>query len=1122
MNDVYDLLKELKKLEARIYTLNGKIKLDIKAGLLTDEISEKIKYYREDILALLGEVSKEEFTHIEKINEQVSYPISDAQRRLWILSQFEKGSVAYNMPNSVYLNQDIDIDCFKRAVDSTIERHESLRTLFKEDNTGEVRQWILKREDLNFKIEYRDFRKEKDKDKKVKEYIVEEQYKIFDLVNGPLLKASLLQVEDKAYIFYYNMHHIICDGWSMEILTRDLFSYYEAYKNGEKPLLKELRIQYKDYSAWQLAQLKDESFKKHKAFWLENLNGKLPLLTLPGLKPRPIVKTNNGHGLSTYIDDVTGAKLKKYSQENGGSLFMGLLAVWNILLYRYTSQTCIIIGTPVAGREHADLEDQIGFYINTLALRNELSPEDSFHDFYKTVKDNTLKSFSHQIYPFDRLVDDLNLQGDTSRNAIFDLLLALQNNGETAADKIKLGKEELNHISDLGYIPTTFDLRINVQEFGDYLSMEMVYNPDVYEREMVEGLMRHYKQLLNALLENPEEKISQIDYLSSEEQQELLVTFNTTLIAHPKNKTVIELFGEQVAKNPANAALVFAERKLSYSELDESSNKLARYLKEKYSIGAEDLVGIQLQKSDWLVISILAVLKAGGAYVPIDPEYPSLRKEYIVKDASLKLMITEADFIHDIDYYEGEVFAIDIELGGLNCSSESLNETPLPNHLVYTIYTSGSTGQPKGVMVEHAALANLCFWHKNRFSVSEKDRATLYAGQAFDASVWELFPYLISGACLYIIPQKMRLDSVELNSYFETNHITIAFLPTPVATQFMEVENKSLRYLLTGGEKLNYFQKKNYRLVNNYGPTESTVVTTSVEIGHQYSNIPIGQPIDNIQVYIINEKTQLQPKGVSGEICISGAGLARGYLNQEALTKEKFIRNPFKEGEYFYKTGDLGKWLSDGTIAITGRRDDQVKVRGHRIEPGEIEQTLLKHEHIKEAVVLARENRSNEKELVVYFSAKSELDQLHLKEYLRQMLPEYMVPAFYLQLEVLPLTANGKIDRRSLSEENSGMKNEVPYVAPRNEIEKKLLKIWVEVLKQDNIGVKHDFFALGGHSLKIIKVINQVNKQFGLKYDLKGVYGEPTIEAMALRIKTDIWFLESKIENENDYNEVKI
>ncbi|WP_242674839.1 non-ribosomal peptide synthetase, partial [Niastella populi] len=715
--------------------------------------------------ALIASSTREAFVQIEKVTYQVSYAISDGQRRLWVLSQFEGGSAAYNIPGSIYLNQDIDIENFRRAIDATIERHEILRTVFREDESGEMRQWILERKDLGFSIDYHDFRKEAEGKEKAEAYIAADSYRAFDLAKGPLLRAALLQVTEAEYVFYFNMHHIISDGWSMEVLSKDVFKYYEAYKAGKEPGLDELRIQYKDYSAWQLVQLNGESFKAHRAYWLGKLSGELPRLDLPGAKQRPRAKTYNGHSLATYLDKASTAKLKRYTQENGGSLFMGLLATWNVLMYRYTSQRDLIIGTPVAGREHADLEDQIGFYLNTLALRNEVNPEESFDRFYQAVKEETLKSYNHQVYPFDRLVEELDLQRDTSRSAVFDVMLILQNNGERI-EGVELSEEALNQILDQGYSTSKFDIEIAAREIGDYLSLNVVFNPDVYEKAIIEGLIRHYKQLLTALLETPEEKISQINYLSEEERHKLLVTHNDTAVVYPKDKTIVDLFEEQVSRTPDHIAVVFEDRELTYQELNERSNQLAHYLRDNYDIKPDNLIGIRQERSEWMMVSILGVLKSGGAYVPIDPEYPQERIAYIEEDTNCKVSLDEAELSR---FKENQK----------RYSGEPVTTTAKEDHLAYVIYTSGSTGKPKGVMVEHGGLVNRMRWMKRDLKVTEADVFLQKTPVTFDVSVWELFLPLIGGSKLVFAKPDGHKDPVYLDRILATQKISILhFVPS--------------------------------------------------------------------------------------------------------------------------------------------------------------------------------------------------------------------------------------------------------------------------------------------------------------------------------------------------------
>ncbi|WP_202704489.1 condensation domain-containing protein, partial [Flavobacterium sp. UGB4466] len=813
---------------------------------------------------LIASSKREEFVPIEKSILQASYPISNAQRRVWVLSQFEGGSTAYNMPGSLYLKEGIEIENFKRAIETTIDRHEILRTVFREDESGEIRQWVLEKGDLNFSIDYQDFRKEADKQEKAEAYIAADSYRVFDLAKGPLLRAALLQVEEGEYWFYFNIHHIISDGWSMEILTKDIFKYYEAYRAGKEPDLKELRIQYKDYSAWQLAQLDQESFKAHREYWLDNLSGELPLLDLPGVKQRPQVKSFNGHGLATYLDKATTAKLKGYVQENGGSLFMGLLASWNVLMYRYTAQQDIIIGTLVAGRDHADLEDQIGFYVNTLALKNEINPQESFDHFYQSVKEHTLKSYNHQMYPFDQLVEGLGLQRDTGRSPIFDISITYHNITENEDLRI-LDDTVINQVSDNGLLKVKNDIELHFGEVGDYIYFNLIYNVDVYEREMIERLMEHFKHLLNSILSCPEEKISKIDYVLVEEKHKLLFTFNDTVVSYPKDKTIVDLFEEQVAKTPDNIAVVFEDIEFTYKELSERSNQLAHYLRIHYNIQSDDLIVIQLERSEWMIVSILGILKAGGAYVPIDSEYPQERIDYIKEDTHYKVCLDEQELSK-------------FKESRKSYSKALMMTTTKENHLAYVIYTSGSTGNPKGVMVEHASLANYLTWGQSEYSnASLPLNFGLFTSMSFDLTVTSIYLPLISGGVLTIFSNTSDVSSI-IKEYFESEISCIKLTPAHISLlgQF-ELNSSKVQLAIVGGEKLEDSHVQILRslnpsisIYNEYGPTESTVGCTIKEIGFEKESILIGCPIANTQIYILNEKEELQAIGVVGEICIGG------------------------------------------------------------------------------------------------------------------------------------------------------------------------------------------------------------------------------------------------------------
>jgi amino acid adenylation domain-containing protein len=1055
---------------------------------------------------LINISTKEEFVQIETITPQSNYALSDAQRRLWIVSQSGNASVAYNMPGSIDLTGVYNIENFRKAIHETIDRHESLRTVFRKDESGEIRQWVLDREDLGFEIKYKDFGDDRNGYHKAAAFIGEDSFIPFDLEKGPLLRASLLKVKEGKYVFYFNMHHIICDGWSLSVLAKDVFTYYDAFNENREPALSPLKIQYKDYSAWQLALLGEEVFQKHKEYWIKSLQGELPSLDLPGTKLRPKVKTNNGRALQAYINGNLTGKLKEYSEENGGSLYMGMLAGWNILMYHYTNQKDIIIGTSVAGRSHADLEDQIGFYSNTLALRNHIETEESFQHFFRRIIDTTLKSLSHQMYPFIRLVEDLNFRSDPSRNAIFDVMLFLQNNGERV-NRQELKVEEIDAITDIGYRASKFDINIALQEINDCVSLDVTFNPDVYDRGMVEGLIKHYKQLLNALLENPGEKISQIEYLSDKEKNDLLQFNNIEEIHNPGNKTIVDLFDEQVSKTPDNTALVFRDKKLTYTELDILSNQLAHYLVENYEIRPDDLIGVMLNRSEWSIVSILGILKAGAAYVPIDPQDPSSRKDFIISDASLKVLITEVNLIHDIGYYDGNTFAIDVEFDPDSYAADRLPVVSAPDNLAYVIYTSGSTGQPKGAMITARAVVDYFFGVLNKTNISECKSFGLVSTISADLGNTVIFTSLLIGAALHVIAKE---DIINVNKIREFNLDCIKMTPSHwKAWQTEERFFTPNKCLILGGEPfsediLNYVRLSNgnCEVYNHYGPTETTIgkLIKRVDKNQDAARVTLGRPIGNNKVYVLNPDQRLCSIGLPGEICISGVGLARGYLNQEELSGVKFVDNPFNAGEKLYKTGDLGKWLPNGEIEYLGRIDEQVKIRGYRIELGEIEYALLKLDVIDDAVVIVKGNQSNEKELVAYIVVKSEVNASVLTSMLRKLLPEYMIPASYVELEVIPLTLNGKVDKSSLPDPKTmGIISGVEYVAPRNEVEELITEIIAGILgkSKNQISVYDNFFDMGISSLGLMKLYASVNEKMASNLQAVSVFEFTTVSALA-------------------------
>jgi amino acid adenylation domain-containing protein len=1067
MDDVYDFLVELKSLGARLYSEDDRIKLDIEPGVLTSEISDKIKYYRKEILSLLQESNnKSDFVEIEKLPSQESYALSDGQRRLWILSQFEGGATAYQVLGTLYFDSKVNVETFKKSLWSVLERHESLRTVYREDDSGELRQWILSVEDSRFNIDYQDVRSEQNKVELVESYLGKISREEFDLGNV-LFKVSLIRLEEEDYVFYYKVHHINTDGWSMSVFMNDLRKFYDAYQAGQTPDIAPLKFQYKDFAAWQLKMLEDESANSHRKYWLESLKGVLPRLDLPSYKSRPKVLTYGGEAYKgSFIGEQTITKLKKYSKKNGGSLFMGLIAAWNVLMYRYTSQKDIIIGTPLNGREHADTVDQIGFYVNTLAIRNKLSPEESFGSVFKKVKQNMLDAYSHQSYPFNRLVQELNLPKDTSRNTVFDIMLVF---GSDKKNDSSLDGGPSNSMIQVEYLTIRFDLEIGFREIDGYVQVLGVYNPDVYREVMLEGLIRHYKQLLNALLETPEEKISQIDYLSEEEKYTLLVTNNDTAVAYPKDKTIVDLFEEQAAKTPDHIAVVFEDRELTYGELNARSNQLAHYLRENYDIQPDGLIGIKQERSEWMIISILGVLKSGGAYVPIDPDYPQERIDYIEKDTNCKVCLDEEELSKFKESQE-------------RYSKEPVSSTAKEENLAYVIYTSGSTGKPKGVMVEHKSAYSFIKWSHDEFKNSDFDMVLFTTSLNFDLSVFEVFHPLTSGKELKVLKDGLSIaENLDAGKKLLIN--TVPSVVGALLQRGMSFESVSV--LNMAGEPIPSNYKEEMRgkvreIRNLYGPSEDTTYTTVFRVDDDERDL-IGKPISNTQIYVLSEKEELQPIGVTGEICIGGAGLARGYLNQEELTNEKFIASPFKEGERLYKTGDLGRWLADGNIEFIGRKDDQVKIRGYRIELGEIKNVLESFSGIASTVVLAKSNKEGDKTLIAFYTAKESISTSQLRNYLNSKLPAYYIPSFFVQLDELPLTSSGKVNKLYLQSLSlNGIQND-NFIPPSSILEIAIASIWKEVLSIETMSIYDDFFRLGGNSLMIFNVISLIKAKIGVE-----------------------------------------
>lgn len=1071
-----------------------------KDTILPTGLMNEIKHYKFELIDFLEAKTSlsdaPSYMGIRNTEKADSYPISYGQKSIWLANQATDEDLAiYNIPSTFNLGKNLNLDCFRRAINTLVERHEILRTVFKINGNGEVRQYIIDPNDLNFALHYQDFRTDKDPKGMCKAVIAEDSKKPFDLAVGPLLRASLFRLSEEEYLFYYNVHHIISDLWSIGVIAHDLMLHYQAYVAGVKPNVPPLKIQYKDYTVWQLEQLNSPTYEAHKSYWTSKFKEEIPLIDLPTQKKRPEFKTNIGSSVGTWLSPELVTKLRQFIEQQGGSIFMGLLAVCKILIYRYTGEEDLTIGTMTAGRNHPDLENQIGFYVNPIALRSKIKWNENFVETYQRIKSNTLEAYKYQAYPFDLLIQDLKLAKVSNRSALFDIIIDYT---DLATSKLDL--ERGHELQNCGEDETIkFDIEFRLAETSGGVDFIVGYNNDVYEEQMIKNLICHYRLLMKGLLDAPEKQIGSVDYFLPVEKNRILEGLNDTRYAYLSDKTVLEIFEERTKQWPERIGLTFGEQQLTYSELDLRAIELANFLIDFYEIQEEDLIGIKLERSEWEVISILAVWKTGAAYAPIDVLYPKERIETIERDADFKVIIDE--------------FLLEIFMN----SPKSQNPVVRPpgfssRSLAYIIYTSGSTGQPKGVMIEHRSLWNYLNWCIEYYLQKNLQNFDfgLFTSPSFDLTLTSLWLPLLTGGKLEIFSSSLNtLETLE--QYFQRDLSCIKLTPSHVELlSHSKIRNSKVELAIVGGEELKDVHIDTLRMLNpkikiynEYGPTEATIGSIVYEIKKDSprSIIYIGKPIYNTEVYILNQRQQLVPFGAKGEIYIGGDGVARGYLNQEELTSIRFIDNPFKKGTSLYRTGDLGVWLPNGNIMYEGRVDFQIKIRGYRIELGEIEVVMNEIEGVEQAVTWFIEDKQDAKQLVAYVKVSKPVNRSDLKEQLDKRLPKYMVPKAIVFLDQIPLTTHGKIDHKSLPKPKEEDFNRQVFVAPTNRVEKDLASIWSALLSRKRISIYDNFYDLGGDSIKSIELIMQMETN-GYQITVMDILNNPILKDLAKCIKS--------------------
>ncbi|WP_275272943.1 non-ribosomal peptide synthetase [Pantoea ananatis] len=1046
---------------------------------------------------------------IEKTDRLLPLPLSFSQQRLWFLNQLDESSALYNIPAAVKLTGNLNLEALRIAFNKIVERHETLRTAFVAKGSTPF-QTIATHLDLPVAVADLSDLPRPERQRQVASLAQSEALRPFNLTEGPLVRVRVLRLEHDSHVVLLTLHHIIADGWSMGILIKELSAFYTAYLDDKPAFLPELSIQYADYAHWQRQLLSGDELQRQGDYWRKQLSDIPVLLDLPTDRPRPLVQRHQGASVKFVIPASTVQALSALSLQGQGTLFMTLVAAFSILLSRYAGQNDVCIGTPIANRQRAEIEPLIGFFVNTLVLRNRIDHSKNFSELLQQVRATTLEAYAHQDLPFEQVVEILNPERHTGHAPLFQVMLAMQN---TTAETLELPGLVMESLASENLM-TKFDLLLNLTEVGNHLTAQLDYNVDLFEPVTINRLAEHFQTLLAGIAARPAARISDLPMLGDAELRQLLEWNNTTVeYLHP---CIHQQFEAQAESTPDNIALVFNEKQLSYSELNRRANQLAHYLREA-GVGPDVLVGICVERSLEMIIAVLGILKAGGAYLPLDPSYPAARIAFMLEDAKPLLLLTQDHLQAALAVHEAlpVIFCLDTQWEALNNRrADNLTNLTVPEHLAYVIYTSGSTGRPKGVCIQHSAVMNLKDALLSRIYTplggAHGKRVGLNASISFDASVkqWLL---LLTGASLYIIPEQLRSDSYGMAASVADWKLDVLDCTPSQLPLLLDAGREHFpKAYLIGGEAIDQQlwdrigQYKEQSFYNVYGPTEATVDSIICNI-HASGPCPVlGCPIDNVQIHILDTALNQVPVGVKGEIYIGGKGLARGYLNQPELTAEKFIPNPYNEtsGGRLYKSGDLGRRMTDGTIVYLGRIDDQVKIRGFRIELGEIEAAISSLIGVKDAIVSVRETTHGDKQLVAYVKAENELtlpsyEELRLQ--LLQKLPAYMVPVHFVDVKEWPLTSNGKINRQALPEVKD-LNDKKDYVAPLTKTEKMLADVWAGVLRVERIGRHDNFFELGGHSLLTTKVAARLRKILNLEIPLQILFNKPELMMLAKEI----------------------
>ena len=1127
-------LATLARQDIKLWLEGERLRCNGPEALLTDSFYAELKARKPEIVAFLRQAQPQSaIPSLLPADRSGSLPLSFAQQRLWFLNQMQPDVAVYNLPMAIRVEGFLDVAALTHSLNQIFRRHEALRTRFITVD-GQPTQVITAPAPVE--IEQMDLQDGADPTEAVQQAAMAAAQTPFDLSQDPLLRITLLRLGEKQSVVLFTLHHIIADGWSLEILIRELALGYRAALMGQTATFPDLPVQYADFALWQRNWLQGDQLAQQLNYWQQQLEVTPPVLQLPTDFPRARVQTYRGAVEQFSLSVALSERLQTLAKQQSATVFMTLLAAFKVLLYRYTGQTDLVVGTPIANRHRAEVEGLIGLFVNTLVLRSHLSPQASFLALLDQVKTTTLAAYDHQDLPFEKLVEALQPERDLSHSPLFQVKFRLEHAPQETLNLPGLTFKRLPQ----AVTTAKLDLSVDLYETPNGIVGGFEYNCDLFQAATIQRLVAHFQTLLAAIVATPEQPLCELSMLTEAERQQQLGDWNDTQKPYRRETCFHSLFEAQVAQSPDAIALIYDDgttpQQLSYTELNQRSNQLAHYL-QSLGVGPETVVGICLDRSLNVIIAMLAVLKAGGAYLPLDPTYPLERLDYMLSDAQVRVLLTQQQF-----FLTTTAQRVDLDH---DQTATWLQEQPLtnpvptvgPEHLAYLIYTSGSTGNPKGVLIPQGGLVNLTEDKIRVCQVRPGDCILQFFSFSFDASIPEIIMALAAGAKLLLASAPLLLPGPDLQALIQRHRVTHITI-TPSALVSVPYDHfPELRMVLVGGEapspELVQTWSQNCLFINAYGPTETTVNASMVPCGNGHPIAPTLFPSTNKQLYILDDNLQLLPIGVPGELHIGGVGLARGYLNRPQLTAAKFIPNPFLTSSSgpiaptLYKTGDLATYLPDGRIKILGRIDNQTKIRGFRIELGEIERVLQAHPALKTSVVIAREENPGGKRLVAYGVPVDPNDATtatptEIRQFVAETLPQYMVPSVFMWLPALPLTPNGKVDTNALPLPT--VVSAQAQVAPRNPAEQAIAQIFVQVLSVASVGVYDDFFELGGHSLVATQLVAQLLQRFELEITVIDLFEAPTVASLAQRIaqKQRLAQMQRPIDSEAEREEIAL